>query len=195
MARKALIKAGLKGSTEEEIITREWFSLVRQHNKLRVALKKKQYSREQIQEERSFRSDPHKFASNIFNKQQKSEAPTFSAKEASRYFKQIYRDSNRDHIYIPLPELVRPELPLQLFSLRCPTENELKRSVQRKRNGAAPGLNALTYVPYKKCASIMKFVHKLGIKIWKSKDIPTDWAMAYVVLLSKSNDLSLVSEF
>ena len=41
----------------------------------------------------------------------------------------------------------------------------------------------------------MKFVHKLGIKIWKSKDIPTDWAMAYVVLLSKSNDLSLVSEF
>ena len=194
-ARKALIKAGLKGSTEEEIITREWFSLVRQHNKLRVALKKKQYSREQIQEERSFRSDPHKFASNIFNKQQKSAAPTFSAEEAYSYFKQIYRDSNRDHIYIPLPELVRPELPLQLFSLRCPTENELKRSVQRKRNGAAPGLNALTYVPYKKCASIMKFVHKLGIKIWKSKDIPTDWAMAYVVLLSKSNDLSLVSEF
>ena len=90
---------------------------------------------------------------------------------------------------------MRPELPLQLFSLRCPTENELKRSVQRKRNGAAPGLNALTYVPYKKCASIMKFVHKLGIKIWKSKDIPTDWAMAYVVLLSKSNDLSLVSEY
>ena len=41
----------------------------------------------------------------------------------------------------------------------------------------------------------MKFVHKLGIKIWKSKDIPTDWAMAYVVVLSKSNDLSLVSEF
>ena len=135
-ARKALIKAGLKGSTEEEIITREWFSLVRQHNKLRVALKKKQYSREQIQEERSFRSDPHKFASNIFNKQQKSAAPTFSAEEAYSYFKQIYRDSNRDHIYIPLPELVRPELPLQLFSLRCPTENELKRSVQRKRNEA-----------------------------------------------------------
>ena len=41
----------------------------------------------------------------------------------------------------------------------------------------------------------MRFVHKLGIKIWKSKDVPTDWAMAYVVLLSKSNDLSLVSEF
>ena len=37
--------------------------------------------REQVQEERSFRSDPHKFASNIFNKQQKSEAPTFLQKK------------------------------------------------------------------------------------------------------------------
>jgi hypothetical protein len=30
-ARKALLKAGLKGSVEEEIICKEWFSLVRQH--------------------------------------------------------------------------------------------------------------------------------------------------------------------
>ena len=40
-ARKALIKAGLKGSPEEKLISKEWFSLVRQHNKLRVALNKK----------------------------------------------------------------------------------------------------------------------------------------------------------
>ena len=36
---------------------------------------------------------------------------------------------------------------------------------------------------------------KLGQKIWKSRDIPSDWAMAYIILLSKSNDLHLVSEF
>jgi len=194
-ARKALIKAGLKGTAEEEIISREWFSLVRQHNKLRVALKKKQMTKEQLREEKSFRSDPHKFASKLFSKNQKSGTPTFAAEEAYDYFKQTYRDTNREHIYVPPPGLIRPELPAQLFSLRCPTEKELKTSVQKKRNGAAPGLNALTYVPYKKCSAILKFVHNLCVKIWKSKDIPTDWAMAYVVLLSKSNDLSCVSEF
>ena len=194
-ARKALIKAGLKGTAEEEIISREWFSLVRQHNKLRVALKKKQITKEQLREEKSFRSDPHKFASKLFSKNQKSGTPTFAAEEAYDYFKQTYRDTNREHIYVPPPGLIRPELPAQLFSLRCPTEKELKTSVQKKRNGAAPGLNALTYVPYKKCSAILKFVHNLCVKIWKSKDIPTDWAMAYVVLLSKSNDLSCVSEF
>ena len=40
-ARKALIKAGLKGSVEEEMICKEWLSLVRQHNKLRQVLKEK----------------------------------------------------------------------------------------------------------------------------------------------------------
>ena len=33
------------------------------------------------------------------------------------------------------------------------------------------------------------------MKVWKSTNIPEDWAMAYVRLLSKSSDLSAVSEF
>ena len=69
------------------------------------------------------------------------------------------------------------------------------RVSREKRNGAAPGLNALSYIPYKKCSAILKFVMKLGRKIWKSRDIPSDWAVAYIILLSKSNDLHLVSEF
>ena len=56
-------------------------------------------------------------------------------------------------------------------------------------------MNGLTYVPYKKCTAIMRFVLKLSTKIWKSRDIPTDWAIAYIKLLSKSYDLSVVSEF
>jgi hypothetical protein len=56
-------------------------------------------------------------------------------------------------------------------------------------------MNALTYVPYKKCTAVMKFLMKLGHKVWKCRDIPADWAMAYIILLSKSEDLSQVSEF
>jgi len=67
--------------------------------------------------------------------------------------------------------------------------------IRRKRNGAAPGLNALSYVPYKKCSAVLNFLILLGQKIWKSRDISSDWAMAYIILLSKSNDLHLVSEF
>jgi Reverse transcriptase (RNA-dependent DNA polymerase) len=194
-ARKALIKAGLKGSVEEEIICKEWFSLVRQHNKLRIALKKKQEINERLKAEKSFRISPHEFAAKLFNKQQKSGKPAFSADIAQEYFEKTYRDENRSCVYSPLPESTRPQIPKHVFSLRCPTNYELQMSAKKKRNGAAPGMNALTYVPYKKCNAIMKFFTKLARKVWKSKDIPADWSMAYIVLLSKSDNLSVVSEF
>ena len=53
-ARKALLKAGLKDSPEEEIIRKEWFSLVRQHNKLRAALAKKELARGKVKAEKAF---------------------------------------------------------------------------------------------------------------------------------------------
>jgi hypothetical protein len=72
----------------------------------------------------------------------------------------------------------------------------LARSVRRKSNGAAAGLNSLTYVPYKKCKAILITVHKIIKKIWKTKDVPEDWAQAYVVLLAKNpNKLDDPSEF
>ena len=53
----------------------------------------------------------------------------------------------------------------------------------------------LLYVPYKKCKSLQNFVVKFARKIWRAKDVPADWAQAFIVLLSKSNDLASVAEF
>ena len=170
-ARKALLKAGLKDSPEEEIIRKEWFSLVRQHNKLRAALAKKELARGKLKAEKAFRADPHKFAAKLFNANQQAGQPAFSADDAQQYFAKTYRDERRDHSYVPLPEFNRPQIPAHLFSLRCPTASEIRKSVRRKRNGAAPGMNALTYVPYKKCAALMKFLINLGHKVWKSQQI------------------------
>ena len=146
--------------------------------------------------DKKFKEDPYHFAKNLFNQNSKvNGAPTFSAKDASDHFSKLYRDENRNYKYSPPSGLKRPKLPDFAFSDRCPTFKELKRSVKRKRNAAAPGLNSLPYVPYKKCNSILNFIHKLGIKIWKSEEIPDGWAQAYIVLLAKSDDLSDCSEF
>ena len=160
-----------------------------------MALLAKKNTKQKIKAEISFRSNPYKFAAKLFDNSQFSGKPTFSADEAQQYFEKTYRDEDRDYVYCPPPGLQRPDIPSHVFSLRCPTENEIKRSVRRKRNGAAPGLNALSYVPYKKCSAVLNFLILLGQKIWKTKEIPNDWAMAYIILLSKSNDLHLVSEF
>ena len=66
-AHKALTKAGLTGTAEEQAISKEWFSLLRQHNKLRTALYKKKHQKEKMAAELKFRHNPNKFANNLFN--------------------------------------------------------------------------------------------------------------------------------
>jgi len=185
----------LTGTEEEQTISKQWHSLLRQHNKLRLSLLKKQEQRNKIAAEKSFKKDPNKFSQSIFHPPTQNAQPEFSAEEAQQYFQNTYTDINRDYIYSAHPEMSRPKLPSTIFSTRCPTIIELQKSAKRKRNGAAPGLNGLTYVPYKKCTALLKFVVKLGRKIWKKKDIPADWARAYIILLAKSEDLKSLSEF
>ena len=105
------------------------------------------------------------------------------------------RDADRDHVYSPLLGMKRPSIPKFVFNQKCPTKKELKKSVRKKRNGATPGFNGLSYVPYKKCHAIIDFLHLIVQKIWKTKMIPENWALAFAVLLAKSEDLSKVSEF
>ena len=108
---------------------------------------------------------------------------------------ETYHDPGRDEPITPLPEMSRPEIPLHIFSRKCPTLKELKRSARRKRNGAAAGLNSLTYVPYKCCLSILETLHAIVKKIWRTRDIPDDWATAFIILLSKTENLDNPADF
>ena len=48
------MKAGLANSPEAQMISKQWLSLVRQHNKLRVELNKKQQTKARIAAENAF---------------------------------------------------------------------------------------------------------------------------------------------
>jgi hypothetical protein len=50
-------------------------------------------------------------------------------------------------------------------------------------------------VPYKRCPSILPVLVQLFSKIWKSKEIPPDWAAASIQLLAKSAKLTDPAEF
>jgi hypothetical protein len=168
---------------------------VKAHNKLSRRVKAKAKTKEHIATSRRFRKDPYLFATKLFKDQKKSKSPTFSKDTAEKYFCETYRDEKRDHQFVPPPSWKRPALPKHCFEMRCPTLKQLKKAVRHKRNGAAAGLNGLTYVPYKRCDSIMRLVHQIMKRIWKSQNVPDDWAAAYIILLSKSDVLDDPSEF
>jgi hypothetical protein len=83
----------------------------------------------------------------------------------------------------------RPAPPKYPFLDKPPNFKEMRRHTHSKRNSACPGLNSLPYLIYKKCIAILGMAHRIFLKIFTSKDIPSDWAIAFVVLLQKYKDV------
>ena len=194
-ARKALRKANLEGSDADIQLKQRWCSLVRKHSRLSAAVREKNRARFSAAQQRQFKKDPYSFGTKLFKNTDKSAAPTFTEKEATEYFSRTYQDTERSHRYEPLPGMKRPKAPNFLFELRCPTLSEVRKSVRCKRNGAAAGLNSLTYVPYKKCPAIWTILTKLFRKVWQTRTVPDSWASAFIVLISKSDKVHLPAEF
>lgn len=194
-ACRALKKAGFGDSMTAKECNRTWRNLVRKHNRLRVSLAHKKQHKAKKVAERQFKADPHKFAQNLFKEEALTGSPNASAEEASSFFKDGYHDTGRGDDIKPLEGMERPKLPEFPFFDKPPNFKELKKSVSAKRNAATPGMNSLTYLPYKKCDSILRTLLKIIRKIFDTKDVPEDWALAFIVLLQKKKDDLSLQEF
>lgn len=194
--RKQLEKAGLSNTSAYADLSSKWFRLVRRHNALRKAVTAHTHAKAYVAAGRSFKKDPNKFANKLFNGGSSSKGePTFSAKACMDYFSSTYRDDDRGKSFVPLEGMERPSLPKVLFAEKCPSKREITRSTAKKRNKAAAGMNSLTYVVYKKCPVLIDVLYLIIRKIWDTQDVPDSWASAFIVLLSKSEDLDSPSEF
>ena len=145
-------------------------------------------------QQRKFKADPMKFGRSLFEKKSNGK-PEFEEHKAYDYFSNLYRDKARGDKVTPMCDMKSPANPSHLFSEEAPTLAEISSVMKTKRNKAAPGLDGLSYVPYKCCPSILPILVSLFGKIWSTKEIPTDWAAASVQLLAKSTNLTEPSEF
>jgi len=113
-------------------------------------------------------------------------------KRAYDYFSGLYRDTTRGEKVTALAGMKRPQAPTHLLSEEAPS---LKEILASRRNKAAPGLDGINYVPYKRCQAILPILVQLFAKVWRSKQIPDEWAAASIQLLSKSSVMTEPSEF
>ena len=100
---------------------KEVMAACRQHNRLRIALKKHKNGLDAAAAERKFKADPTKFAYELFDESVANGSPTFDEKTAQDYFAKTYRDADRDHVYPPLLGMKRPSIPKFVFNQKCPT--------------------------------------------------------------------------
>ena len=154
-AYRTLVNRGLKDSKVTAIIRTRYRDLVKKHNKCRVKLARENQVKARKAAERSFKNDPNRFAQSVFTGPSTPLGPTFSQKEADEYFPKTYSDPKRGRSYTPLEGMPPKQVPTSPMRFVCPTPAALQRSARRKRNKAAPGLNGVSYVPFKKCPAIM----------------------------------------
>ena len=89
----------------------------------------------------------------------------------------------------------RPPPPTHIFSEEPPSKKEITDVLRLKRNGAAPGPNGISYIPYKRCPALVPILQQIFEKVWKDKEIPASWASASIILLSKSQQTSNPADF
>ena len=180
--RKELHRKGLKN--------KEWFITMREHNRV----KEREAVIRNCQQQKQFKKNPMRFGRELFQKKVSGD-PTFSSQVALDYFSKIYHDEKRETPFTPLPEMKRPPPPVHLLSEEPPSQAEIMTVLRLKRNGAAPGPNGISYVPYKKCPAVWPFMHKIFSKVWETRDVPSSWAFASILLLPKSDKTSDPAEF
>ena len=192
---RTMKRAGLQDTPEWKMLKVEARVVMRKHNRLRTALYRAAKHKKSNRSTRHFKKDPFGYTKNLFNPSTASGDPSFSKESAQEYFVPLYRDEHRDYTYHKLPEMTRPNPPKHPFNMKVPSLAELHKVIWKKKNGAAPGLNKLPYLIYKKCPSIVYFLHLIIKKVWNSTEIPDDWAMAYISLIAKTLNLDQPSEF
>ena len=197
--RTAEVKASLKrqykaavrdksGASERDKkqLARKWREMTRQRRKLRVDRELRNQARKQANEQRKFRSDPNRFAQELFNPPNAS-TPTFDIDAAHRHFVKTNTDKNgRSNLLEALPEWVRPARPSVKFDLTTPDLKQLSDAVHSKRTKCAPGMNGIPYVVYKKCPAALSRLLKIIQRVWKEKTIPHSWQCGFVVLIPKA---------
>ena len=120
--------------------------------------------------------------------------PCFNEQKASEYFSRIYSDEHRGMTYENPPGLKRPDLPNFPFKEDPPNEEEIKSILKRKRNGAAPGPNGLSYLVYKRLPVIFNHLMVIYKEMWPSFSLPNS-KFGITVLISKNELGNEVSDF
>lgn len=165
-------------------LRKEYYHLLKLHNKMRKGNENTAKVLSAEKQMNSFREDPHRFSQNMF-KPVVAAPPTFTKDNLEESFKATYCDDSRGMEYSAHPSMQECDKPSHLMDMKPPTLQELKLSLKKKRNRAAPGPNGLPYTIYKKLPIVLEHFHIIILHAWPNFPT-TDWKVGRTALIHKS---------
>ena len=125
-SRKLLHKNGQQGSAADALISKRWFAVMHEHNRLTRASREREAAIHNFHQQKKFKQNPMQFGKELFQKKCVGQ-PAFSSEVAVDYFAKLYRDEKRDHSFLPLPEMKRPPLPQHPLLENPPQNKKLRK--------------------------------------------------------------------
>jgi hypothetical protein len=169
--------------------------VIRLDQKLKEVQRKLKKQRRASDAQRSFKHDPHQYASTVFNPRNEAK-PTFSKEDCEAHFRATYSDPNRSEPYEEAPpELNRPAPPKYPFDLAQPTAEDVRRVTWRKPNRSSAGVDKIPYTAYKRMTSALTALTTVVQRVWRDRKVPQAWSIAELTLIAKTDKLNDPSQF
>ena len=202
--KKELKKKWKQASDGTDLVDckRQFFKLLRLHNKLRKSKLQSEKDRNGLKEKQEFRKNPYKFAKKLLNPEPETREPKFDKEVAEKYFKDLYVDNDRGSIPSPPKSIPVRAAIKKSFDLTPPTKEDIVAYIKKRKNSSKGGPNQIQYVMLKKCPTLMNIYVNLIMEAWQTlivdnrvDQLPTHWTIAKRKLMPKTDDLTDPSQF
>ena len=121
--------------------------------------------------------------------------PTFSVVQAKVYFKNLLKDSLKDHEYERPEWLLPAPAPMFKDNLGCLGVNGLKRILLKKSDSSSPGFDRLPYSVYRHLPCLQSAVCHIINSAINSCKFPSRWKTGDISLLYKKGECSNPKNF
>ena len=193
--KRELKREWKKNKTQDNIcdLKKRFFKVTKLLNIIRTQEAEAEGAEDFLKQTTSFRSNPHKFAQKVFDNKE-NPSPKFASQEAYDFFSKAGSDYARGMNYQHPPGLTVPENPKFLFKMDPPSDEEIKLSLKRKRNGAAPGPNGIPYLVYKKVPCLLHHLSLILREMWPNFEMPQS-RFGITGLIYKTGPTDIVSNY
>ncbi len=188
-ARKVFRQAKREGRLGEEVqsLAKNFFNLVRQHNKLKKQSRKSTDAASTKATRKRCHQDFWRFTRELLNDDSASRAPSqFSPDETFNYFVSTYQSTPSTFMrpsWMPSPQLPSVDLETDDFD-----PEEIEAVIKRTKSSSSPSpFDQIPYLILKKCPALNVALADLFNHCWLTKTIPLAWKTAGIKLLGKTS--------
>ena len=125
-----------------------------------------------------------------------NQKPSFGKKKCADYFKAAFKSLSPRRLFVIPSWIPRFKEPKHSFDTSIPTYAEITRIIRKiKSRGSPCPLDQISIILFKRSPYARSYITSIIQKIWEKGEVPKTWKKAVTVLIYKSRETDIPSNF